>query len=205
VAARARGLHAAILLACAATVAVALVNAGNVLVVEDPVASPDAIIMLASHEWERLPAAARLARANPHAVVLLTVPVRVTAYNCHRCGERVEWLTKSGVSVERILVLGDKAWNTHSEAAAALAYARVHRIGSLVIVTSPYHGRRALATFRTAFRDTPVRIGLVHAPYATGSRPERWWMNAYDRWYVSYEWAGLIWYAVRFQVNPFVS
>jgi hypothetical protein len=47
--------------------------------------------MLASHEWERLPAAAALARRYPDALVLITVPRVVNEYNCHRCDERVDW------------------------------------------------------------------------------------------------------------------
>ena len=60
-------------------------HAGTALVVSRDLDSPDAIVMLASHEWERLPAAAALARRHPGAVVLLTVPVAVTQYNCHLC------------------------------------------------------------------------------------------------------------------------
>jgi uncharacterized SAM-binding protein YcdF (DUF218 family) len=180
-------------------------NAGLALVVEQRLEAPDAIIVLASHEWERLPVAAGLAKATPEAVVLLTTPATITRYNCHRCAERVQWLTDAGVAVERVLVLGAKVRNTHDEAEAAVTYARIHRLESLVVVTSAYHGRRALATFRAAFRGVPVRIGLVHAPYAAGSRPERWWATPYDRWYVAYEWAGLLWYAARYQVSPFVS
>jgi uncharacterized SAM-binding protein YcdF (DUF218 family) len=189
-------------LGCAAAGLLAFVNAGTALLVSAPLEQPDAILVLASHEWERLPVAARLAREHPGAVILLTLPVRVTPANCHRCGERVAWLTGAGVAVERVLVLGQRAWNTRSEAAAAVTYARVHRIGSLVVVTSAYHARRALATFRAAFRGSGVRVGQVPAPPAAESRPARWWANAYDRWYVGYEWAGLAWYAVRYQVLP---
>ena len=53
-------------------------HAGSALVVSEPLASPDAIVSLASHEWERLPAAAALARQYPEALVVLTRLVRLS-------------------------------------------------------------------------------------------------------------------------------
>src|SRR5689334_21128638 len=96
---------------------------GTALVVERDVASPDAIVMLASHEWERLPSAAALARQHPSATVLLTVPTVIGPFNCYRCPDRPAWLEKEGVAGRRIHVLAQTAANTHEEALAARAYA----------------------------------------------------------------------------------
>jgi uncharacterized SAM-binding protein YcdF (DUF218 family) len=155
--------------------------------------------MLASHEWERLPAAAALARKYPNAVVLLTVPQAVTAYNCYRCGERVTWLGSEGVSSDRVRLLSQHVANTHGEAMAALTYARQQRISRLMVVTSAYHTRRALAAFTQVFRDTSVQIGI--AP-AVGSHQKfsNWWRSAYDRHYVLYEWAAIVKYRFQYGV-----
>jgi hypothetical protein len=93
------------MLLLAAAVAWPLAHAGTALVVERDVGPPDAIIMLASHEWERLPAAAALARRHRGAIVMLTFPVVVTVYNCHMCGERAERLVEEGVERKRIRYL----------------------------------------------------------------------------------------------------
>ena len=63
--------------ALAALVWIAILHAGTALVVEEPLASPDAIISLASHEWERLPETIRLAHRHPGAQVLLTLPPEI--------------------------------------------------------------------------------------------------------------------------------
>src|SRR5262245_18566508 len=65
-------------------------RAGHLLIVTALPERPDLIVSLASHEWERLPAAARLAQEHPSAVVLLTIPVIPTIHNCHRCAQRVD-------------------------------------------------------------------------------------------------------------------
>lgn len=179
---------------------VALGSAGPFLVVSVPPQNPDAIISLASHEWERLPEAARLARQHPRAVVLLTLPVHPTEHNCHRCNQRKGILMRAGVEEARIHVLDERVTNTRDEAAASRKYVREAAALEIAVVTSPYHTRRALATFRSMFRNTPTRIAVTPALARSPARPYAWWWAPYDRAYVRYEWAAMIYYALRFRI-----
>lgn len=175
-------------------------NAGTLLVVSRPLDRTDAIISLASHEWERLPVTARLASATPSALVLLTLPQPVTPYNCHDCSGRVSLLQRLGVPPDRVRILPITAPGTYGEALAALSFARQTRIRRLLIVTTPYHTRRSLAAFRSVFDGSGVEIGIEPATASSPARPERWWATPYDRAYVAYEWAAMIYYAVRHHV-----
>jgi uncharacterized SAM-binding protein YcdF (DUF218 family) len=166
-------------------------NAGRALVVQQDVGTPDAIIMLASHEWERLPAAAVEAKRYPNALVLITHPPVVTAYNCYRCDERVAWLQSEGVAEARIRVLRGNITNTYAEAQAARPFLSRAHAARLLIVTSPYHTRRALETFETVFQGTGIQIGVVPAVGAR-AEPAQWWRSSYDRHYVLYEWAASV-------------
>lgn len=177
-------------------VGVAASSAGKWLVVSRPLAYPDAIISLASHEWERLPVTARLASAAPSALVLLTLPQPVTRYNCHDCSGRVSLLQRLGVPSDRVRILPIASPGTHGEALATRAFARQAHIRRLLIVTTPYHTRRSLATFRSVFDGSGLEIGIEPATVSSPARPERWWAAPYDRAYVAYEWAALIYYAV---------
>lgn len=176
-------------------------DAGEALVLARHVGNPDAIVMLASHEWERLPEAAALARSYPQATVLLTEPREITEHNCHRCGERVAWLAAEGVDGSRIVVLPRRVVNTRDEALSAREYAAAHGVRRLAVVTSPYHTRRALATFDHAFAGTCTAIGVVPASDRSPARPRRWWWHLYDMSYVAYEWAALLEYRLRYGVR----
>jgi uncharacterized SAM-binding protein YcdF (DUF218 family) len=176
-----------------------LSRAGTALVVTRPVEAPDAIAMLASHEWERLPATAALARRHPEAVVLLIEPQPPTIHNCHRCAERVAWLEEEGVDTARVRVLQTALSNTYGEAVAVRQHAHEEPFQRLLVVTSPYHTRRALATFAAVFAGSGIDVGVVPAAPARG-RPERWWLDPYDRWYVRYEWAAILAYRLRYGV-----
>ena len=197
---------AALVLGAVALVAVVLWAgsvAGTALVVERPIASPDAIISLASHEWERLPETTRLAHRYSSAQVLLTVPSEITEYNCDDCGHRVGQLVKNGVSINRIRVLPITLSGTFGEAAAAREFSQSVRIRRLLVVTSPYHTRRSLAIFQSAFKGTGIEIGIEPASATSPAHPAAWWRYPYDRWYVAYEWAAIPYYFVRHGVNAF--
>jgi uncharacterized SAM-binding protein YcdF (DUF218 family) len=182
--------------------ALAVRYGGPALVVSEPVEEPDAIVVLASHEWERLPVAVQLARRHPAARLWLTLPETVTEHNCFECGQRLEWLKAEGIDPTRVAVLPQRVVNTYTEARAAAAFVSEQPVDCLAIVTSAYHGRRALATFRHVFTQSGVRahIGLVAA--ASHAKPEHWWRRRYDRDYVTYEWAAIVYYALRFGVLP---
>jgi uncharacterized SAM-binding protein YcdF (DUF218 family) len=180
-------------------------SCGTFLVVEQAITRPDAIVSLASHEWERLPEVARLARQYPDSRVVLTLPPVVSEFNCHDCSHRAARLGRMGIEADRIDMLPIRAPGTHGEALATLSFARQARIRKLLVVTSPYHTRRSLATFRRVFAGSHIELGIRPATSTSAADPSRWWRTPYDRWYVRYEWLATVYYAVRYGVSPFAG
>ena len=179
----------------------ASLDAGKTLVVAKDIGPPDAIVMLASHEWERLPAAAELAREYPSSVVLLTMPIVVTRFNCHLCSERPAWLQHEGIRQDRIVQLPPNPISTtYGEALAVRAYAATHPFHRLVVVTSPYHCRRALHVFEHVMEGSGVTVGVLPASQHSIADPARWWRHPYDRWYVTYEWAANVEYRFKYGI-----
>ena len=170
--------------------------AGTALVVAAPIERPEAILVLASHEWERLPAAVEIARAHPDALVFLSVPRVITKYNCHDCEARPSRLVAAGIAANRVVLLPDRVSNTRDEAAAARAECGRRSVHRLVVVTSPYHTRRAHRIFERTFAGTGVSLGIVPSA-ASPAHSERWWAHPYDRAYVVYEYAALAYDVLR--------
>jgi uncharacterized SAM-binding protein YcdF (DUF218 family) len=177
-----------------------IARAGSALLIEEPVAQPDAIISLGSHEWERLPVAARLAAEHPNALVILTNPPVPTRFNCHDCAHRVDRLRHMGVAESRVRVLPILGAGTYGEARAAAAFASDSRLRRLVIVTSPYHTRRSLALFKHVLAETGIEVGIAGANVEPPIHPTWWWLRPYDRAYVPYEWAAILFYAWEYGV-----
>jgi uncharacterized SAM-binding protein YcdF (DUF218 family) len=174
-------------------------HAGTALVTVRDIAQPDAIVSLASHEWERLPEAAALARRAPQARILLTEPMSVNEFNCHDCANRINRLVAAGIDRGRIEVLPRRVYRTLDEAEAVRQWALTERPRSVVVVTSPYHTARALACFRSVLSETGIAVG-VHPASGSPARPGRWWARKYDRWYVVYEWRARVFYLMRFGI-----
>ena len=196
------GAAMAVLLLAALAVFI-LPRAGTALVVSSPLGGPpDAIVSLASHEWERLPETARWALATPGAQVVLTQPQTVTELNCHDCSGRVGRLERLGIARERIVTVPLTSRGTHGEAVATLHFARESGIRRLLVVTSPYHTRRALATFRKVAEASGIEVGMSPATATSPAMPAAWWRTPYDRWYVRYEWSATLYYSVRYGIYP---
>jgi uncharacterized SAM-binding protein YcdF (DUF218 family) len=85
-------------------------------------------------------------------------------------------LVKNGVAEDAIVQLPGQMTGTDSEAKAVEAYARLGRIRSVLLVTSPYHTRRAYATFEKAFAHLDIELGVAGTAAGGASPlPSAWW------------------------------
>lgn len=156
------------------------------LIIEKPLASADAIIVLSGSAVykERTRKAAELYARGVAPRILLT-----------NDGERSGWLQKeqtnlpfvelerrelleSGVPAEAISVLPGTVAATVDEANAILAELDERPLTSLLIVTSAYHTSRSLWTFEKVLKGRGVEIGIEHAPVGEYSPlPATWWLT----------------------------
>lgn len=200
---RARARWAA---AVVATLLAAACPAGQWLVLERRVADPDAIVALASHEHERLPAAWQLALDHPRAVVVLSQPAEPSPWNCQDCAHRVDRLVGWGVGASRVHVMDTPVRNSHDELAAARVLALERGWTRLQVVTSPYHARRVVGLIRDLDGDGQgggdrLEWGVTTAA-AEPIRPWAWWSRRYDRRYVVYELGAMAANSWRYGIWP---
>jgi len=81
-------------------------------------------------------------------------------------------LLKKGIAANQIHVLPRSSVNTLDEARGALA-AIPPDTKIIMIVTSPYHTRRARTIFGRTFSHREIKLIVVASPY--DPYPERWW------------------------------
>jgi uncharacterized SAM-binding protein YcdF (DUF218 family) len=187
-----------------AAVAVVALLAGSTpvgpwLIREQALETPDAILVLGSHESERLPHVAMLARRWHDATVLLTQPVVVTPFNCQDCANRAATLGRAGVDPKRVRVLPHRVRNTFDELAAARDWLQASKATRLLVVTSPYHTRRVGGLAAAVLPD--VAVGVSACPVPDGLAWP-WWRRRYDRRYVIYELGALVNNSWRHGLSP---
>lgn len=165
--------------------AIATISA-RALIVREPLPEADVLLVMAGAPVyaERVLHAAELFRSRRYARILLTDDgqrgrwSRELQRNPPSVERATTALVGAGVPGERIELLPGVVHGTIDEARAVERYTDVHVVRTLVVVTSPYHSRRAVWTLRRVL-GTRVVVGSEPVP-ATATTPgvATWWRSS---------------------------
>ena len=176
------------------------------LIVSAPLERADAIVVLSGSSTlaERTQHAARIYSQNRAPRILLTTDNQQGGWSSSEQRNpyfheiAVKELTRLGVPSQNIEVIRPPVSNTWDEAVLVTDYAKTHNLRSILIVTSSYHSRRALWSFRTLLHGTNTEVGLDPVP--TGIQtppPATWWFHGRGWQLVVVEYSKLIYYLCR--------
>jgi uncharacterized SAM-binding protein YcdF (DUF218 family) len=178
------------------------------LVVQDPVRPSDAAVALSGGEGERLLAAIELYKRREARALLIVGPdvpllkVYTREDSLTQAEAKRRIAVRRGIPPDSVFVaLGPSS--TYEEAERSLQEARDRGWRTLLIVTDPFHTRRARATFRHVFRGSGVHLAVYHLPEGRSSQSRiRWWRRESDLMAVFTETVKMVFYAVHHHVNP---
>ena len=188
-AARAAG---AVLIVAFAALLLFLPFAGRFFAHQNPLEQSDVILVLAGARVERWLEAVDLYKEgwapriviSPGPVTRMEVELRTRGVRYPREGDLArDAVLALGVPAAAVTVLPDGVDNTAQEAAALKRNFSAAELRRLIVVTSPYHTRRAGFAFRREFADTGVRV-VVRASRYSESEPARWWRHRGDVRYI---------------------
>jgi len=164
----------------------ALQAVGNFLAVEDPLERADAVIAISGDGQERVgEAIALLWQGDAHWLILSGAPGEGSG----SARELARYAARFGMDRERIL-MDDWGVSTAENARGSAQVMHAQGLRSAILVTSPYHMRRAAVIFRAFFRP----VGLTVRAYPVQDsffKPEGWWRRRSDRQLVIREYAKL--------------
>lgn len=163
------------------------------LVLDDPLpAAADAVLVMAGDPgYERTTTAARLVTEGRARLLVLTGGERGPGDSA---ASLKAWALHLGVPPDRIR-MEEKSSGTRSSMLAVKPVLERERVRVLVLVTSPYHQRRAYAAAAKAF-GAEIRI-LNHPARPSFWSPSGWWRTGFSRGVVLTEYAKLAYYAAR--------
>ena len=180
--------------------------AARLLIVSSPIAKADAMVVLSGSSTfvERTHLAAQLYSAGISRRILLTNDNQQGSWLSSEqrnpfYRERAKWeLERLGIPSANIETIMEPVSGTHDEALVVRHFAQTNNIRSLLVVTSAYHSRRALRTFRRVFADSGTSVGLIAAqPGWQTPAPSRWWFS-WRGLMVPEEYVKLIYYWILF-------
>jgi len=209
---RGRGLVvAALVLVVLAVVAhgPALRLIGRALVVEDPVAKADAIVVVAGGTPSREDAAAALFREGLAPDVVLSNPltpdrvrqlITMGARRLDYQGESRLVLEQRGVPAQAIVALPQPVKTTEAELKVVGELARSRGWRRVILVTSPQHSRRVKLVWS---RQAPTDIqSIVRIAQDDDSLDGDWWRQRRAAEAVLHEYLGLA--AIYLGISPFL-
>ncbi len=179
------------------------------LIKTDPPRKADAVVVLAGGEGERLGAALRIWRQGRVGALLVTgpdvplLPVYTGGDSLSMAEVKRRIAIRKGVPADDVWVaLGAKS--TYDEAHDALRALQEHRVRTAIVVTSPFHSRRARATFLRVFRGSGIDVTLETLPAdLSAEKPNRWWTREREMMAVFTETAKTVFYWNRYGISPF--
>jgi len=174
----------------------AVLRAGVWLVVQDPLAPAQAIVVLSGRMPGRAVEAARLYHQNIAAQVWVSQPASVAQQmaemNIPFVGEdfyNQRVLLALGVPTDAIRILPEPSANTAQEIDQIARLAHSTGARAVMIVTSEPHTRRVRYIWRRRVGDS-LQLIVRHPPDDPFDAP-RWWRNTQDALDVVREWLGL--------------
>ena len=181
--------------------------AARLLIVREPIPRVEAIVVLSGSATfrERAQHAAALYKAGLAQKIILTNDNLKSGWSSsaqrnpyyHELSR--EELRRLGVAERDIEIIMVPIVGTHDEALKLRDYCEKHGVNSIVVVTSAYHSRRALWTFRHVFRESNKLVGMD--PAAAGIQtpsPATWWLHKFGWAMVPNEYLKLVGYWVRY-------
>jgi uncharacterized SAM-binding protein YcdF (DUF218 family) len=170
---------------------VALQAVGDFLVVNDPLEPADAVIAISGNGPERLTTAVGLLRGGFGRVLIVSGGPYMLGRRPRNSAEVMrDEVVAAGVPAPQVLV-DDRATSTYENAAGAAAVMRARGLRTAILVTSPYHARRAAIIFRRVFRTEGLRV-RVRSSEESFFDVRRWWERPRDRRLVYREYVKLL-------------
>jgi len=181
----------AVLLSCLAALArvAGLYWSDPLLTVEHSPAIADVIVLLGGEPTYRPPRTVQLYEQHLAPSIIVS--------GDGDGNEAKRWLAAKNIP-EELIRIEPASVNTKQNADFTVPLLREQKARRVIIVTSWFHSRRALACFQKAAPE----IEFISLP-TIADRPKSHWPNKYERKMVLREYLKLGWYWVRYGVCPF--
>ncbi len=162
---------------------------GNFLVIRDPLVPVDAVIAVSGDGAERtLTASALLQQGYAHWLILSGS--RRGAARGGATAAMLRMALRAGIPRDQILV-DEQSLSTFDNARHSAELMRGHGLRRAILVTSPYHTRRAAWIFRTEFSRHRLQV-RVYAAEESFFEVRQWWMQERERGLVVREYGKLL-------------
>lgn len=164
------------------------------LVVSDKLEKADVILVLAGDSnGERVDAGVKLYKQGYAKYILMSGGPMAWHLTY------ADWMKKQAVQEgvpAGVVLLQNKSRSTIDDARFSLPIMQKRNFKSVILVTSPYHTRRAAGVFRKMLGPAGIRVMVIPTD-KSDFNPDRWWTRHEDTAYVVWEYVSLVLYFLK--------
>ncbi|OGB75425.1 hypothetical protein A2810_01180 [candidate division Kazan bacterium RIFCSPHIGHO2_01_FULL_49_10] len=155
-----------------------MVGVGFYLSPQDNLAVSDAIVVVSGGETnQRVAEGVKLYKADWAKVLIMSGAARDAKDSNAAAMKRMA--INSGIPANKIIT-EEESMNTFENAAYVRGIVESRKLNRLILVTSPYHQRRAALVFAKALAGLPVKI-INHSSLDSAWRKNGWWLDDWAR------------------------
>ena len=173
---------------------------GNYLIVQDPLESADVIHVISGMDY-RTNYAIQLYKEGYGKTLFYTGSWCDKIQAVH-ADHAKEISIEAGVPPEAIATDGTPIISTYEEAERlkAFIYSSPQPIKSVIIVSAPFHMRRARWAYRRVL-GKEIKVIMAPVPFEQTSFKRQWWLDNESKDFVNEEYKKLIYYVLRYQLS----
>ncbi len=152
-------------------------GAGAFLIVSDRIKKSDAVVVLGGGDQQRVKQAVQLVMDKQGDYLLITEPGEVKpGQGMGSQAVRTEAI-EDGLSPYAILITEGISRSTYDELRSVLAFMQQRNFKSVIVVTDPYHTRRARIIFQDTFRGSGLSARIYPVQHSW-YRSNTWFLSA---------------------------
>jgi len=156
-----------------------VVGIGFLLSPQDALEPSDAIVVISGGETQsRVAEGVDLYKNNWAPILIMSGAARDTEGVANAVAMQ-RLAVDLGVASEDVLI-EEESVNTFENAEKTKDIIIENKYSKIILVTSPYHQRRASLVFHKALKDLPIKI-INHSATDSAWRKNGWWLNAWAR------------------------
>ncbi|MGB9613017.1 MAG: YdcF family protein [Candidatus Margulisiibacteriota bacterium] len=171
-----------------------LMGMANYLIVQDEIKPADVIVVLGGdNNGERVEEGVKLFKRGYAPYLLMSggpLAWKLT---------QAQWMKKQAVESgipPKFILIQEKSRSTIEDAKFCLPILMEHNFKSVILVTSPYHTRRARRVFQKICAPQGIKV-LVYPAQKSDFNPVGWWRKHEDTAYVVWEYVAFVLYLLK--------
>jgi uncharacterized SAM-binding protein YcdF (DUF218 family) len=150
---------------------------GSILIIADPLTKTDAVAILSGGDQTRVLEAVKLYKDGvTNEIILTETGIILPEWNATYSSVVKLELVDSGIPENAIVITEHQVASTEDEARAIWKLMNTRNLGSVTVITDPYHSLRTRLIFQDEFEGS-ARLFYVHPVRNHWYRSNTWWLS----------------------------